>query len=867
MKSHICSALILVASSGGVRSLHAQDAQPSTSPTFAQPGDVNRSRVTFKQELPWLLKRAAILDLRLHESPSPIDYEFSAILMEMALSLDPQDAELARDLAQAAWLAGDEQRMLDATRQVIRIDPGDTVAQLRLISAKINEKQTLEERKALYDRFLGDAGNSLDAAVRSRLALDAALLEREAGNTAGFLERLHQATRLDPSHKSAASLAAQYYASVRNDHVTNLDYQIRLLKADPLDANVHMTIAKMLARQGAIEECKRFLYNAIKLFSLETGSIPEQIEEIRISIEWQADGAEVPMGPLDAAISDQRAAAQARIDAYIEAQLPTDGLLKPSDLRYTLGINKMRIFAAHANDEHEKVRSVLDDIELTITEDIARFAQMASAPGANVNALLSQVVVRMLDLNTIRAIVGLDADRIREELQAMREQLPGSADQLDRIEPMALFAEGRYEECLQATSSSRGVAAIDLIRAQSFERLGRKDEAIELYMKLAHNNVMQAIGAYCYTRLQHLGVADQVLTDAGREMIILAERVPGWIEKMLERPSSFQYLSVEHEKGVYHEGDRPRLTIRLQNTAPVPLAVGPNAPINSRVLVEPVGVATQNNNFAGTPRSKVIQLDTRLRLEPRESLSVSIYADSESTDWLIEQQPGTSMRQRWRLIQGFRARLTDTAAMQQQASPDQNIFGIVNSPLGLTAETSLVQRPGLLVTDVEAGELITMLQSPDKDAHRRAISAISARIVNPAAGGAFDDDELDRLISAINDLYTRSDEQTRAAMMLTLPQRHQHAAMMGFDDHVASSLLSDSLIESSVDPITLACALLTRTDAPDSPIFETIVHVSDPNVKRIAEIVHGRLRSGIPILGTVGPGVDAMTPSFDGLGN
>ena len=91
--------------------------------------------------------------------------------------------------------------------------------------------------------------------------------------------------------------------------------------------------------------------------------------------------------------------------------------------------------------------------------------------------------------------------------------------------------------------------------------------------------------------------------------------------------------------------------------------------------------------------------------------------------------------------------------------------------------------------------------------------------------------------------------------------------MMGFDDHVASSLLSDSLIESSVDPITLACALLTRTDAPDSPIFETIVHVSDPNVKRIAEIVHGRLRSGIPILGTVGPGVDAMTPSFDGLGN
>ena len=39
------------------------------------------------------------------------------------------------------------------------------------------------------------------------------------------------------------------------------------------------------------------------------------------------------------------------------------------------------------------------------------------------------------------------------------------------------------------------------------------------------------------------------------------------------------------------------------------------------------------------------------------------------------------------------------------------------------------------------------------------------------------------------------------------------------------------------------------------------------SVQRIAQIVQGRLRSGLPVLGTVKGGVDAMTPSFDGLGN
>lgn len=876
MKSHICSVLTLLACSGAVLPAYAQDApqaiqpetqpetQPAQTPGMGSAASADRVRLTLTDELPWLLRRAALLDLRLQESPSPGDYELASYLLEMGLALSPDDAELARDFAQAAWLAGDEARMLAATRQVIRMDPGDTVAQLRLISARINQEQTIEGRKALYDRFLGEGGVSLDPSVRSRLALDAALLEREAGNTTAFIERLHQATRLDPSNKAAASLAAQFYASVRDDKSVWMDYKIRLLMADPLDPNLHLSIAQMLSGEGALAASERFLQNANDLYALETGEESSSIREMRLALEWQVYGADKPIGPLNAELNDSRAAAQARIDAYIEAQLPTDSLPDPLGIRYTLGINKLRILAAHAEKEEELVRSVLNDIEAIILGEIAQIVQMASAPGANANALLPQVVVRMLDLNTMRAIVGLDAEKIREELAALQEQVPSAAAQFAQVEPMALFAEGRFEEYLAATEGFEGNKAFALIRAQCFEAIGRTDEAVDLYTQIAHSSSLDAFGAFSHTRLQQLDAADRVLTDEGRAMAQIVDRVPDWVERMIERPSSYQVLSIEHADRIYHEGERPKITIKLQNTAPIPLSVGPNAPISTRMLVEPVGVATQSNNFVGTPRAKVVQMDTRLRLMPRESLSVTVYADSVSTDWLIEQQPGVSMRERWRVIQGFRVRLADEAAKQQQARSGQPVFGIINSPLGLTAETRVVQRLGLRTARADASELISLLAGPDRDGHRRAVTAIGARLINPLDGG-FSEPKLEGIVAALNDLYTRSDEPTRAAMMLALPQRHQHPAMIGFDDHVVSLLLSDSLIESRVDPVTLACALLTRTDAQDSPVFETLANVSDPSVHRIAEIARSRLQSGLPILGTVGPGVEAMTPSFDGL--
>jgi len=817
-------------------------------------------------ELPWLLARASLLDLRLHESPSPVDYELTAYLLSMASDLDPQNREYARDMAQAAWLAGNNDLMLDATRRIIRNDPKDSVAQLRLISANINKKQTVEERKVLYDRFLSDAGKSIDPAVRSRLALDAALLEREAGNTRGFLERLHQATRLDSTNKSAASLAAQYYSSVRKDPITKLEYQMRVLNADPLDPNVHLSIFRMLATQGAIKASQRFLNDAIELFKLDTGVAPESIEELRIAVEWEVNGPQQVMRDLYNTLNDKRIYAQARIDSRIENQLPTDDLLKPEDIRYRQGIDKLRLLAAHSQGETEQVREILNDIRRSVEQELAGYAQAMNVRGANINALLGQVITQIAELQAMRAVVGMDADLIRKEILEVVKTQPAMAQQLASIEPLALFAEGKFQEAYDQSEPYKGSPVMSLIRGQSLEKLGRKDDAIELYLRLARSNVANAYGAFAYSRLGKLGAADQMLTDAGREMQRIAEGVPQWYDQMIKNPSRFFNLSVSQDKPMYREGEQPMLTLRIKNTAPIPLAIGPNAPIDSRVLIESVGVQTMHNGFQGNPRAKVIQLDERLRLEPREELVVTFAADSATTDWLIDQQPGVSMRQRWRVVQSFKPRVSDDAARAQQSNPNMRVFGITNSALGLTTETPVVQRIGLSSARDDTSTLVRLIESKESSTRRRGILAAAARMINPRPDAPrFSDNELDQIISALKQVYSRVSREERASMMLVLPQRHQVPAMIDFDDHVAASLLSDSLIDSQADPLLMACALLTRTDDPQAPIFEALVHVEDQRVLRVGEIVQSRLRDRRPLLGTVGPGLEAMTPTFDGL--
>lgn len=809
--------------------------------------------------------RSALLDLGLQKVPTPGDYQLACELLWIASQLDPTNADTARLVVEAAWSAGDLDTMILATRRVIACDPKDTVAQLRLVSSIINTKQTVEERLALYERFLGESGSMLDESVRSRLALDAALLERERGNAQGFVERLHQATKLDVSNKSAASLAAQYYGQLSSDPVSWLEYQFKLLYADPLDPNVHLTIARMLAREGAFVPASRFLNNTIHLYEMETGRPPSMIDELRIAMKWQIEGPKAVLDELNPILYDRRAEAQARIDSYIEAQLPLDDLIKPIDIRYDIGIDKIRLLAAYNADDVEMTQRIIDDIELTVKGVILTIGNQLGERGANRAALLSQLVAQIADFQVMRAMVELETNEIRSDIDDIVKNLPALEPYFAAIEPLALYAEGKNEEALALIPQFRSTVVLQMIEALANEKLGNRERAIARLNELFRGHSLDAYGAFARSRLIKMGVGEQTLSTPGKMMIQIADTIPNWVDQMNSRVTTFMSLDIQSPSALVDAMSEPMITIRLKNMSPIPLAVGSSQPIDSRFLIIPC-IDDRSADFVGSVVDKVVQLNHRLRLRPLEEFVVQVPADSVQSQWILKMQSNVSLRERWRVLQGFRPRVSDDLLKQTQAPAGSSIYGIVNSPLGLTAESRLVQRLALEEASFTAEQLVMGLENSDPNLARRSLIACAGRLVLPAPGKEFTLSQQNMVIEALIEMYTKASSGQRAEMILLLPHRHQVSGMIAFDDHVVRLLISDALIDSVVDPVVLASVLLTRTDSADSPVFDVLEQANDARLTRIAQEIQSRLDRNAAMLGTVGPGVDSMIRVRDQFG-
>jgi hypothetical protein len=204
------------------------------------------------------IANVAILDLS-RIQPNPADYQLAADLLGIARSLAPDDEQLLRLTIEAAESAGDQDRVHALSRELFRIDPSDTVALLRIISARVAEHQSADARLGAYDRLLGEDGRKkLDPSIRSRLALDAALLLREQGDIEAFADRLALATSLDQTNKDAAALAVTFFTQRVNDAVGRFELLENLLLADPFDPETHLAMARELAAGGAWEGASRF---------------------------------------------------------------------------------------------------------------------------------------------------------------------------------------------------------------------------------------------------------------------------------------------------------------------------------------------------------------------------------------------------------------------------------------------------------------------------------------------------------------------------------------------------------------------------------------------------------------------------------
>lgn len=797
-------------------------------PSAAQPTGPAQA-VNPDPRLASLLERISLLDLGLQSSPTLEDYVCAQSALSVALEFDPQNVDLARLLAEAAWSSGDEQGMLEATRTIVRNDPEDTVALLRLIGAKINAYQTVEERLKAYARYLGPDAASIDASVRSRLALDASLLEREAGNADKFLEYLKLSQRLDPSNKDAVSMIAQLYSQQIVSPVTRMNLQIQLLMADPLDPHIHLGMAREFAREGAVRQAKRFFDNANAIYTLGGHQKPPSMREQQIALLWQIAGPQTIVQQLNASLADSRAQAASVIEARLAADEPTDDIPKPEEIRMDLTVDRIRLLAAYVIGDDETVAAALKDINASTALIQASALEATRKRSADRAALFQEYVRALLTLEAMRAVVGLEADKMREDSRKFSSELRDFAELFERIEPWVLYTEGKFEEARAGINPATTSVNNLLILGLANEKLGDIDAAVKNYNAVARERPLSAFGAFARSRMVSLDRKEDVVSADGFRLVAIERTIPPWIDRMIEKPSTFLYLSVQPTKQRYGPMENARVTVTLRNHAPVPLAIGASRPIESRFLLIP-GMDSGQVGYEGVPKSKVLELNRRLRLKSLEEIVVTVDADDPYTDWIIDNQAFGTVRERWRVLQGFTA---------------GKLGGLTNSPFGLVTETPIVQRLPLAESSLSNDLLLNQLESSDAEVRWRAIRAITMVLTTEHDKARRSLAESRNLVQGLIELYDRAPSSERAEMLLVLPHAKQFDPMDVFDERVRELLVVDSMVEKkSIDPGLLAAVLLTRVSDPENAVFEAAQAHEDQRVRALGELLQQRLRSG-----------------------
>lgn len=782
-------------------------------------------------------ERLALVDLRLQPDPAPDDYRIADLLLERAQRLMPGEARIVRRRAAIAIQSGDEAALREATRTLVRLDPTDTVAQLRLISMRIGELQTVEDRLAAYDRFLGPDGRVFDVSVRSRLALDAALLAREQGQTERFERLLDLATTLDPTNKQAASLAVGYLAATRPDAAEAIVARTAaLLMADPIDPNVNLALARSLASQGAFEQAARFHANARRIMLAGQGRLAETIEGERLVLDWLTLGPEPVIGELESGLEIQRYQAQQTI-AELQAQgRPTTYATKPEDIRLSTEAERVRVFAALTLGRQDVVGRGMQDFGATTDARLEVLRDPAQRP-AGMTA--EQAVFEAASLVAEQMILHVQSGYAAgEAIEAARSLgLFDIAPLRPVLDAWIAFHEERYEDARRLFGELvPDAAGTQIGLARTAERMGRIEEASRAYERAFEAAPLTAIGAYARSR--HEALSGRPVVDAERtaRFDAIARGVPRWIDNASGDPLSFMAFRVEGAEERVGAMRPTTVSLSLRNNAPAPLAIGSDRTIpNMFVLAPRIQVGGELIETLAHP--EVFEINNRLRLRAREGVTAEAWADAGFLGWYRQARAQSAAFTTYRVVQAPRM-----------------VNGVMSpGALALSAGTSpYICRP-LGPLSAGADGVAEALETGSGETLAEAFGSLRVLGVSGDLVSATPE-QWRRLARAIEARYPSLGEPERAALLLIVPHDRLAPAMAPVNAAI------DRALGDEQSPLVLAAALITRLDAPGDALAQHPVVRRDERLAELADRLLGRLESRGAGYAVAGPEIEDLAP-------
>ena len=339
------------------------------------------------------------------------------------------------------------------------------------------------------------------------------------GDSSGFADLLSRAIAFDPANKSAATLAATYYAENVGDTVGQFKLNVALMYADPMDPNVRFTLARQLASEGAVVQSARFHRAGLNLLTLAGGLEPVHDVE-RMSLVWQVHGPQQVVKEIRLRLQEARARAQRQYEIDLESDIPDSELVRPEQVHLDPIYEQMRVLAGLASLDYDAVDEGIAEIHAVFLERSARFASRFQEEETPETQQLQQATYASLALlNVMRAISNSEIDKLERDVTQYQVNDPVWQEYAYTLRAWLALRKGNPEAVLRSIPEGiDGDPYAFILTGLANEELGRWDAALDAYSRLLRFAPMSPSASWARSRQSELLDTRDPLTDAGREM-------------------------------------------------------------------------------------------------------------------------------------------------------------------------------------------------------------------------------------------------------------------------------------------------------------------------------------------------------------
>lgn len=766
-----------------------------------------------RMRLARLLVRSS-LELVRAEEPRTDDYRVALAMTEWATELAPEWTDAWRVLVQLASLGEglDESgadRLQRALTAIVRQDPTDEVARLRLLSLAIDRFPTAEQRVAAYERLLDPANRGrLGGPVAARLAFELALLLHRSGDVEGYARWLAESVALDPTFAAATEAAAGFLRHRAVDPVGEAELFVAAMLANPVNPLPRELLASICLREAAFAAASRLHDLTIATTPLDDPASAGFVAAKALAL-WAQGTPDRAIALIDARQKELDQIARMQVRAQ-DPEIDLAGL--------------------------EQVRARPDRQVATLRAIILRSTGSPEADAAVGTAMLAMQLdfedAEQLDpdpeLTRRLAELGIDSigfllwmspdpEGPTRMLAEVATQVELSERARRRLDGWIALRRGEVDAAIALLEPATDDPLAMLGLADAYLAAGRRSDAARTYLAVHRAGPGTALGVWARDRLAEIIARPVPASDVATRLDALVGTVPSTYDRLVLGEGRSVGVTLRSTKPSYAPLEPVQLVAEIVNATDLPLAIGSEGPIEPNLAVLAQATIAQLDRPVAAP-PMVVPLQRRFRLGPRERLAIPIDLSLGSFGEVLDRTALAGSNISVRAISNFRP--VEGGALQP---------GV----LGAKGEASQVRVEGVRVTSGWIEDAVAAVRVADRAEDLPLMSLLAAVGVATEGAPQLPEGEFDaigQIWEAMQEGWTHLDPAGQAWLLTSLPATPS-PGMTALVDNARSSN----------DRVVMLGYILGRSRGSDDPVLRRAIASDDARLSLIARLVADRL--------------------------